>query len=169
MISAGSDPAVSHAFCKLLVAIGDHSDTYLATNLASSKPVAVANLSEMGMPVTRAQVVQHFLKCVLTFTGLPGFYGVDEEESEMTLGFWYIFQEALWSAEFDPDEVADEENERVNGKEQWPLVEAVYSELVRVLRAKVVWPVREILNTWSSGESILDDLCLCINEWHDVG
>jgi len=25
---------------------------------------------------------------------------MDEEESEMTLPFWYLFQEALWSTDF---------------------------------------------------------------------
>ena len=43
----------------------------------------------------------------MAYTGMPGYYGVDEEQSEMTLGFWYLFQESLWS--IGPDEYDDEE------------------------------------------------------------
>lgn len=33
---------------------------------------------------------------MLLYTGFPGYYGVDEEDSEATLGFWYLLQESLW-------------------------------------------------------------------------
>ena len=71
---------------------------------------------------------------MLSFTALPGSYGVDEEESERMLGFWYLLQEALWSAEFTP------ETEATREKEMWALARAVYSELVSALRTKVRWP-----------------------------
>jgi len=63
-----------------------------------------------SQPTTKGHLVEDFLRLVLTYTRLPGYYGVDEEESEMTLGFWYLFQEALRSTDFhiedgdsDPD------------------------------------------------------------------
>ncbi len=55
---------ISRGLCKLLVALGDHSVTYIASHL-SSKPV------------------QTFLRVFLGYTGFPGWYGVDEEESEV--------------------------------------------------------------------------------------
>ena len=109
--------------------------------------------------LTRAHVIQHFLRLILAFTGLPGLYGIDEEDSEMTLGFWYLFQEALWNAEYNSDgweeEASDVQNAQTriqNEKEQWIVVEAVYAELVQVLRAKVVWPRSEILVSWTHGK-----------------
>jgi hypothetical protein len=89
--------SVSHSLCKLLVALGDHSATYLASNIASSITVSTGPSTT---PTTRGHLVQNFLRLLLAYTGLPGFYGIDEEESEMTLGFWYLFQEALWAVDF---------------------------------------------------------------------
>lgn len=82
----------------------------------------------------------------------------------MTLPFWYLFQEALWSADTTDTEgsgswVRRDEGEGGEGlvlggdaeevdKEgyaqahaaQVGMAKAVYSELVRVLRSKVVFP-----------------------------
>jgi hypothetical protein len=90
---------------------------------------------------------------------LPGYYGADEEESEMTLGFWYLFQEALWSVDYHFDvEDEDENNGRPllddqaeKEKQQDSVAKAVYSELVQVLRRKVVWPPVAVLNGWTKG------------------
>jgi hypothetical protein len=110
----GPEPTTS-ALCRLLAGLGDHSTTYLAENL-------------------NTPLVQAFLHLMLSFTALPGSYGVDEEESERMLGFWYLLQEALWAVEFPPEaEVARE-------KEMWALAKAVYAELVAALRTKVRWP-----------------------------
>ncbi|KAI0262791.1 ARM repeat-containing protein [Gloeopeniophorella convolvens] len=110
----GPDETAS-ALCRLLAGIGDHSTTYLAENL-------------------QEPLVQTFLRLMLAFTSLPGSYGADEEESERTLGFWYLFQEALWAVEFTPETIVRE-------KEMWALAKAVYAELVAALRAKVRWPI----------------------------
>jgi hypothetical protein len=138
--------------CKLLVAIGDHSTQYLANNLAVPSPVAQT-------PKTKAELVQTFIKLLLAYTALPGYYGVDEEESEMTLGFWYLFQESLWNVDShfedaDEDEYGaqpslDEENEA--DKQHNLVVKAIYSELVQVLRRKTVWPPASELNGWTKG------------------
>ncbi|KAH8077079.1 ARM repeat-containing protein [Cristinia sonorae] len=148
-ISSGCADALSHSFCKLLTAIGDHSTQYLATNLASN---VVPHLfhDRRGFPTpSKSQLVESFLKLLLAYTSLPGFYGVDEEESEMTLGFWYLFQEALWAS-------SDHESEQENNndvlekreKEQWTVAKAVYTELVKVLGRKVVWPSTAVQQSW---------------------
>ncbi|KAH8988411.1 ARM repeat-containing protein [Lactarius akahatsu] len=110
----GPDETAS-TLCRLLAGLGDHSTAYLAENL-------------------HAPLVQAFLRLMLSFTALPGSYGVDEEESERMLGFWYLFQESLWTVEFPPESDAARE------KEMWALAKAVYAELVAVLRTKVCWP-----------------------------
>lgn len=132
-----------HSLCKLLVALGDHSTPYLATHIASSMPVSTGLSTP---PTTKGHLVQSFLRLLLVYTGLPGYYGVDEEESEMTLGFWYLFQEALWSTDFyiedggddrspaPPEHAASEESKQVL------VAKAVYTELVKVLRQKVAFP-----------------------------
>ena len=120
----GPDETAS-ALCRLLAGLGDHSTVYLAENL-------------------HAPLVQAFLRLVLSFSALPGSYGVDEEESERMLGFWYLFQEALWAVEFPPaSEPAPQE------KEMWALAKAVYAELVAVLRNKVRWPTPP--SGWAKG------------------
>jgi hypothetical protein len=89
---------------------------------------------------------QTFLRLVLAYTGLPGYFGADEEESELTLSFWYLFQEALWCTDFyvgDDEQGAtgDTAKEGVDGHPaQVGMAKAVYSELVRVLRRKVAYP-----------------------------
>ncbi|KZP33116.1 ARM repeat-containing protein [Athelia psychrophila] len=152
-LSTGFVDSVSHSLCKLIIAIGDHSTTYLASNLAT--PASPLNSTK-----TKAQLVQTFLRLILAYTSLPGFYGVDEEESEMTLGFWYLFQEALWSVDYtveDGDEepgqgrpLLDEEAEKE--KQHEIVAKAVYSELVQTLRRKVTWPPATDLNEWAKDQ-----------------
>jgi hypothetical protein len=116
----GPDETAS-ALCRLLAGLGDHSTAYLAEHLHET-------------------LVQAFLRLALSFTALPGSYGVDEEESERVLGFWYLFQEALWSVEF---------GDQTREKEMWELAKAVYAELVAVLRNKVRWPTPP--SGWAKG------------------
>lgn len=151
-IADGFVDGVSHSLCKLITAIGDHSTSYLASNLAT--PTSPSNSSK-----TKAQLVQTFLKLILAYTSLPGYYGVDEEESEMTLGFWYLFQEALWSVDYTVGEGDEESNqgrplidEETEKEKQHEIVaKAVYSELVQTLRRKVTWPILTVLNGWAKG------------------
>ncbi|KAF9529893.1 armadillo-type protein [Crepidotus variabilis] len=135
--------AISHSLCKLLVALGDHSTPYLSTHIASSMPVSTGPSTP---PTTKGHIVQSFLRLLLVYTGLPGYYGVDEEESEMTLGFWYLFQEALWSTDFYIEDGGDDRSPPppdldASGESKQVLVaKAVYTELVKVLRRKVAFP-----------------------------
>jgi hypothetical protein len=152
--STGSDLDVLRAFCKLLVAIGDHSVSYFASNIASQQLVAPTAL--WASPSTRTHDIQNYLRLLLTFTGLAGYYGIDEEESEMTLGFWYIFQEALWNDDSyrevpEEEEAGGHETSAEKEKKRQIVVRAVYSELVRVLRQKVIWPREEVLGGWTGG------------------
>ncbi|KAI6113429.1 armadillo-type protein [Pisolithus croceorrhizus] len=139
---------VSHSLCKLITTLGDHSNIYFASNITSHKLVP-------GSQQMRSQLIQGFLRLLLSYTGLPGYYGVDEEESEMTLGFWYLLQESLWGVDFDEDgegrevsssPLVEEEQNRM------AVVHAVYAELVKVLRRKVAWPPQNVLESWTKDQ-----------------
>ncbi|KAL1943353.1 hypothetical protein VTO73DRAFT_4428 [Trametes versicolor] len=153
-IDAGFADDISHSLCKLLVALGDHSAMYFAKNIAAPaqvKPIASPVPLPSPLP-TLSHLVQNFLKLLLQYTALPGYYGVDEEESEMTLGFWYLFQESLWNVDygFDVGEDGDAGNEaEERDRDMMPVAKAVYSELVTIVRRKVVWPPRAVLNGWN--------------------
>lgn len=136
----GPDEAAS-ALCKLLAGLGDHSTAYLAENL-------------------HAPLVQAFLRLVLAFTALPGYYGVDEEESERVLGFWYLFQEALWTVDWTGEKGAQGENEEQRERDMWGLAKVVYAELVAVLRNKVRWPTSP--TGWTKGTLAFHLLFLCV-------
>ena len=125
-IRDGPDHTAS-VLCRLLAGLGDHSTIYVTENL-------------------NAALVQAFLHLMLSFTALPGSYGVDEEESERVLGFWYLLQESLWAVEFPP------ETEVTREKEMWTLAKAVYAELVAALRTKVRWPSSP--TGWAKGARI---------------
>lgn len=154
MLNVGDVDEVSHSFCKLLVALGEHSTSYIAINISSTALVAPPVPSSLPpSPVkTKGYLTQAFLRILLAYTGLPGYYGVDEEESEITLSFWYLFQEALWSVDFEAPE-GDEDNGSSSvaeqRDEQVAMAKAVYSELVQVLRRKVGFPTKG--NAWSKG------------------
>lgn len=89
IVSAALRDGPDETAAKLLAGLGDHLTAYLAENL-------------------HAPLVQEF-------TALPGNYGLYEEESERMLGFWYLFQEVLWTVEFPP------ESEASRKKEKWAL------------------------------------------------
>ncbi|KAF8598080.1 ARM repeat-containing protein [Ceratobasidium sp. AG-I] len=110
-VTEGDSNHISHSTCKLVTALGEHSTQYLAAHL-NDPPV------------------QAFMKVVLGYTGFPGYYGIDEEESEMVLPFWYLLEEAL----LDADYVGDPEGEL------WGMAKMIYLELVKVLKRKVTWP-----------------------------
>lgn len=163
-LSTGAVDEVSHSLCKLLVALGDHSTSYIAANIASpalSSSTAIGTMAHAPNK-TRGHLTQTFLRLLLAYTGLPGYYGVDEEESEMTLGFWYLLQEALWSTDFyfgdgdgdtndDGAEAATPSAQDAKEAEQVTVAKAVYIELVQVLRRKVAFPGPGDRSAWSKG------------------
>ena len=138
---------------------------YFAKNIAAPAHVRVPPAPlPFALPAplpTVAHLVQTFLRLLLAYTALPGHYGADEEESEMTLGFWYLFQESLWNADygFDVAEDGDAGNEgEERERDMMPVACAVYTELVSVLRRKVVWPSRTELNSWPRGMSTFSNM-----------
>lgn len=143
--AGGFVDSVSHSFCKLLVALGEQSASYFATNITSR-----TTLSPSGP--TKSYLVQAYLRTLLSYTGLPGYAGLDEDESEITLAFWYLFQESLWTADYHPD--FDEDGTGPSGLEgeQATVTQALYRELVQILRRKVIWPSG---SSWSRGRRSL--------------
>ncbi|KIY50663.1 ARM repeat-containing protein [Fistulina hepatica ATCC 64428] len=145
----------SHSLCKLLCSLGDHSTSYFAINMAENNKVV-----EFSPTVsrTKAHLTQLFLKILLAYTGLPGYYGIDEEDSEMTLGFWYLFQEALWATDYgdgdgfegeDEDTMAADSSTPKGDSEQVKMSRVVYRELIQVLRRKVMFPTQ---CTWAKDQ-----------------
>lgn len=133
--------------CKLLVALSEHSIDHIASHLSTPR-------------------VQSFIRLLFTYTALPGYYGIDEEESEMTLSFWYLLQEALWNVDYGDDDAAESAltdwAESVQGKQdsrqasEEPksnpgVATPIYAELVQVLKRKVSWPGKAELATWTKG------------------
>ena len=156
---------ISHSLCKLLVALGDHSTAYIATYISSTTPISTDLVSPAP---TKGSLIQNFLRLMLAYTGLPGHYGVDEEESELTLGFWYSLQEALWNTDFFIEEGADDRSPAPpdigEGGEakQVLMAKAVFSELVKILRRKVAFPPPG--SGWSRGQPLSCTLLLLIVE-----
>ena len=66
---------------------------------------------------------------MLIYTGFPGYYGVDEDDSEATLGFWYLLQESLWEVveSGNDDEDALDWAAMVNAESEFAVREAVKS------------------------------------------
>lgn len=60
----GEIDEASRALCKLLVALGDHSVSFIATHLLDQR-------------------IQTFLRVFMGYSGFPGWYGVNEEESDV--------------------------------------------------------------------------------------
>ncbi|KAK7056364.1 hypothetical protein VNI00_002918 [Paramarasmius palmivorus] len=137
---------VSQSLCKLISALADHSTNYIAGHLASPAtvsllPSSATLLPRPGQNKTKGQLTQTFLKLLLAYTGFPGYYGVDEDVSEMTLGFWYLLQEALWNNDFYIEEggepsIADQQTT----VDQTTVARELYVEVVRVLRRKIKYP-----------------------------
>lgn len=147
---------IAHSLCKLLVALGEHSINHIALHLASPG-------------------VQTFIRLMFSYTALPGYYGVDEEESEMTLSFWYLLQESLWSIDWlteedggpgvqeaallDWVETVSKENEVEAQNPNIVAATPIYTSLVKVLRRKVTWPPQAELDSWPRGMSLYAEAC----------
>ncbi|KAJ3980905.1 armadillo-type protein [Lentinula detonsa] len=147
-VQSGHTDDVSYSVCKLVTALGDHSAGYIAANIASSSLVTFlpssvpAGIPQAELNKTKGQLCQSFLRLLLAYTGFPGFYGVDEDVSEMTLGFWYMLQEALWNNDYyfpDEEEEAESSQESEMG-DQSGVAKALYVQLVQILKRKLTWP-----------------------------
>lgn len=150
MLEVGEVGEIEHSLCKLLVAVGEHSSGYIASHI-------------------QTQRVKTFMRLLLSFSAMPGYYGVDEEESEMTLMFWCDLQETLWSTIDRADEAEDTyvdwaeaagEVDMGEDGERTPHVPyfydpgvagPIYTELVQSFKRKVAWPPKEELVRWPKG------------------
>ncbi|PVF99237.1 ARM repeat-containing protein [Serendipita vermifera] len=93
-VEEGMPNPISSSFCKLLCALGDHSNIYIASKLSS--PSKIPSTPGGAAQFELDPQVKEFLRLMLLYTGFPGWYGIDEQDSEMTLSFWYLLQESLW-------------------------------------------------------------------------
>jgi hypothetical protein len=64
---------------------------------------------------------------MLFYTGFPGYYGVDEDDSEATLRFWHLLQESLWEVvgSGNDDEDTVDRAAMVNTESEFTVQEAV--------------------------------------------
>ncbi|KAL1915458.1 uncharacterized protein VTP21DRAFT_6582 [Calcarisporiella thermophila] len=105
-------------FCRLLSTFGENYTEWIARHFVQPDILA-------------------YLEIMIMLTGFPGFYGAEQEISEMPLNFWYLLQESI--CEFCPDQTGGvREASRM-----------VYRKLVEVLREKIVFPPDEVWNAWT--------------------
>lgn len=79
--AAGDVEEPHESLVKLLASLGEHSADYLALSLAEPN-------------------VQAYLGLILGFAGLEGYFGADEEVSDLVVPFWSDFQEALTASPY---------------------------------------------------------------------
>ncbi|KAG8848646.1 hypothetical protein FRB96_001053 [Tulasnella sp. 330] len=123
-LTAGAIDEISHAFCKLILALGEHSAVYIAEHMLDPN-------------------VQTLMRVILGYTGLPGWFGVDEDESELTLSFWFSLGEAVLDSDFGPD----------SEPTRYATIQAVLVEMVLTLVRKSRWPTAaEGLGSWAKDQ-----------------
>ncbi|KAH7096895.1 ARM repeat-containing protein [Auriculariales sp. MPI-PUGE-AT-0066] len=134
----GSIEEVPHSLARLVAALGDHSVSYVVRRLADPQ-------------------VQGFLRLVLGFQSFPGYFNVDEEVSELVLPFWYLLQEALWDAGTSTTDFGSDSGGGTEASEHpahvaaadLQIAQALYVEVVAVLRKKATWPPMSDLQSWT--------------------
>ncbi|CED84264.1 Nuclear transport receptor LGL2 (importin beta superfamily) [Phaffia rhodozyma] len=115
LFQSGDADETAGSVCKLLVALGEHSADYLALHLIRPE-------------------VQIFFSLMLGFSGFEGSYGVDEEVSEIPLGFWSLFQESITASPHI--ETADSDSPAT----EWTIAKQIFAELFQKLRLKCMLP-----------------------------
>ena len=91
----------------------------------------------------------------------------------MTLSFWYLLQESLWSVDWTTEEdggvgvqeaalldwaestSGNEKDEQTTTNSNIMAATPIYTELIKVLRRKVTWPRQTELATWPRGMHVL--------------
>ncbi|KAF5337781.1 hypothetical protein D9611_015001 [Ephemerocybe angulata] len=118
----------------LLVWLDSVGSSIIAQTIQNNDVNEVNPREDQGLPCTNLP------RLIMAYTGLQGYYGADEEESALTLDFWYLFQEALWSTEYFEDPEDDVPPPNREDPVQVKMAKEVYIELVKVLRRKVAFP-----------------------------
>uniref|UniRef100_A0A672M2S7 Importin-13 n=1 Tax=Sinocyclocheilus grahami TaxID=75366 RepID=A0A672M2S7_SINGR len=116
------DMETSHGICRIAVALGE---THCRTLLEQ---------------VDRWQGLQALVSMIMSCTGTPGHYPVDETSSSLTLTFWYTLQDDITSL--------DAERQTL----YLQIYRPVYFQLVDVLLQKASFPRDEDYATWSADD-----------------
>ncbi|XP_073704250.1 importin-13 [Garra rufa] len=116
------DMETSHGICRIAVALGE---THCRTLLEQ---------------VDHWQGFQALVSMIMSCTGSPGHYPVDETSSSLTLTFWYTLQDDITSL--------DAERQTL----YLQIYRPVYFQLVDVLLQKACFPRDEDFATWSADD-----------------
>ncbi|KAI2667266.1 Importin-13 [Labeo rohita] len=116
------DIETSHGICRIAVALGE---THCRTLLEQ---------------VDHWQGFQALVSMIMSCTGTPGHYPVDETSSSLTLTFWYTLQDDITSL--------DAERQTL----YLQIYRPVYFQLVDVLLQKACFPRDEDYATWSADD-----------------
>ncbi|XP_066537326.1 importin-13 isoform X2 [Hoplias malabaricus] len=116
------DMETSHGICRITVALGE---THCRSLLEQ---------------VDHWQSFQALVNMILSCTGIPGHYPVDETSSSLTLTFWYTLQDDIMSL--------DAEKQTLYLQVYRP----VYFQLVEVLLHKAHFPSDQDYASWSSDD-----------------
>ncbi|XP_065125019.1 importin-13 [Paramisgurnus dabryanus] len=116
------DMETSYGICRIAVALGE---THCRTLLEQ---------------VDHWQCFQALVNMILSCTGIPGHYPVDETSSTLTLTFWYTLQDDITSL--------DAERQTL----YMQIYRPVYFQLVDVLLRKACFPKDEDYVTWSADD-----------------
>lgn len=141
-----SDDPFARTLCRLMTTLGENFTDFIARNLLRPDVIAYLNM-------------------MIGFVGYPGYFGADQEISEIPLNFWSDLQESMVDAEDlfgggagkDEEELVDEEEaarREEKEEEQRRVKEAaslVYRKLVEVLRMKIEYPEEEEWAGWTKG------------------
>ncbi|KAH8553571.1 armadillo-type protein [Umbelopsis sp. PMI_123] len=105
--------------------------------------------------------VLHLLELIMNLTTFPGYFGEDQEISEIPLNFWYVLQETLADKDWlpvtaDKHKVRDGmTNEVVWLDKNFENTFVVYRQLVLALRDKAMLPPEAEFTNWSKGKTYL--------------
>uniref|UniRef100_A0A673N5G0 Importin-13 n=1 Tax=Sinocyclocheilus rhinocerous TaxID=307959 RepID=A0A673N5G0_9TELE len=116
------DMETSHGICRIAVALGE---THCRTLLEQ---------------VDRWQGFQALVSMIMSCTGTPGHYPVDETSSSLTLTFWYTLQDDITSLDVERQTL------------YLQIYRPVYFQLVDVLLQKASFPRDEDYATWSADD-----------------
>ncbi|XP_030630632.1 importin-13 [Chanos chanos] len=120
-VEAG-DMETSHGICRIAVALGE---THCRTLLEQ---------------VDHWQAFQALVNMILSCTGIPGHYPVDETSSSLTLTFWYTLQDDIMSLDMEKQTL------------YLQVYRPVYFQLVEILLQKARFPTEQDYATWSADD-----------------
>lgn len=130
-ITAGDVDDATLALFKLLISLVEHATDLLVSTVSSPRSILI-------------------LKQLLSLSSLPGYFGVDEDISNIGLDVWEMLQEGIIDSVGEDGE--DPIPGKTDAKQIWAIAKDVFGALVPALRRKVQWPPEDTLRTWPKGE-----------------